>query len=65
MATTSKSTATPDALLGPDPSVHELKGIHAHAPYLSDTDLQARLDAASGQVTATVETLPPPNPAQQ
>lgn len=63
MATTSKST---DARLGPDePSVHESKGIHGHAGYPSDADLQARLDAASGQVTATVETLPPPNPAQQ
>ena len=64
MATTSKSASPPpDA---DDPGVHEIKGIHGHAGYPSDADLQARLDAAAGQTTATVaETLPAPDPAQQ
>lgn len=68
MATTSKDSA---GALGQEPPAgdahpHEVSGVHGHAGYPTQADLDTRLAAARGQSAPVVEpALPFPDPAQQ
>lgn len=60
--TTATKTPPPEDTEGK----HALAGVHGHAGYPSQADLETRLAAARGESAPTVEpALAPPDPAQQ